>query len=465
MPAKPGVLLSVGAGGLIFIAAGLWLTQKQGSEASAIQVTAGQERLVTKDAGLVEAHNSPTIVQNPIDADALAVVNKVDRPSFSTSLHVSSDAGRTWTTVPFPAPPGEKRPYAPDLAWGPDGTLFMSFVTLFGPGNSPEAVWITSSDDGGRGWAQPRRVVGPEAFQVRLAIDDNTGELYLTWLQASKEAVKCINCFATTGLPILISRSSDGGGTWTDPVQVSSSGRERIGAPVAVVGPQGDVYVLYFDFKDDRVNWENLEGDYDGTYELVLASSGDGVFGWTEHVVEQTVVPDGRFLPYLPEFPSLAVDAEDGTLYAAWTDAGSGDDDVLVSRSTDSGDTWSNPVAVHGETTQRQYLPDVEVGTAGHVGVAYLDRSGDPDGVLTMPRFALSADSGGSWSSVVLSTEPFSSRLGPRSAVSQEVDQGTRLGLTIGTAQAFVAWTDSRRSDKTTGRLDVFFAPVSLEPG
>jgi hypothetical protein len=81
------------------------------------------------------------------------VVNRVDSPRFSCALHLSADAGATWRARAIPFPAGEEAPpwcFAPGAAFGADGTLYVSFVTLRGTGNVPNAVWITSSVDGGR---------------------------------------------------------------------------------------------------------------------------------------------------------------------------------------------------------------------------------------------------------------------------------------------------------------------------
>ncbi|MFN2388166.1 MAG: sialidase family protein [Actinomycetota bacterium] len=418
----------------------------------------GTDVAVTKGRHSLDAHNSPAIAQDPDDPDTLVVADKVDRPRFTAALHRSEDGGATWSEVDFPVPEGEDRPYAPELAWSGDGTLYLVFVTLTGPGNNPEAVWLSSSDDAGVTWGEPRSVLDEAyAFQVRVALAP-AGDLYLTWLQGSKEATGTLS-FIDTGLPILAARSEDGGETWSDPARVSSPARARVGAAVPVVGPGGDVYVLYYDFADDRFDWENLEGDvYSGTFELVLARSGPDAVAFEESVVEPAVEPYERFLVYLPKFPGVAVDSEDGAVYATWADAGAGDPDVFVRRSDDGGETWSEATRVHPGSAQSQYLPGIAVAD-GRVHVAYLDRRADRRDVRTGVYLATSTDRGRSWSSVPLARTTFSSDLGPEGAPG-EADQGTRLDLAATVDRAAVVWTDARRSSELTARLDVFFAAV-----
>jgi hypothetical protein len=427
-----------------------------------IAVRAGADRLLTVHAERLAAHDSPTIVRSPTEPSRLVVAEKVDRPAFAAALHVSGDGGRSWDDVRFPTPAGEDRPYAPDLAWAPDGRLFMSFVTLQGKGNSPGAVWVTQSRSGGRTWAAPRRVVGPNAFQVRLAVDPEGGDLFLTWLQASDAAVGCANCFGAVRLPILASRSADGGRTWSAPAQVSRSKRLRVGAPVPAVLPDGRLVVLYYDFKGDRVDWENLRrGPYRGTFELVMSRSRRRGTSFEETVVEPRVVPRGRFLVYLPRFPALAADPERGTLYAAWPDARAGTRDILLRRSEDDGSSWSQPRRIGPASPGGQSLPRLAVAPGGRVDLAYLEGSGDDRGATTRARFATSFDQGRSWSSLALSSRVFDAAVGPEGAPGV-TDQGTRVGLVSSDPDAFAVWTDARRGTPVTGKLDIFFAPVAI---
>lgn len=139
------------------------------------------------DPGNINANNSPALARNPRRPQELAIVNRIDTPSYSCALDVSGDGGATWSPVPVPIPAGEAPEcYAPDVTYAADGILYMSYLTLRGAGNVPHAVWLVRSSDGGRSWSAPRLTLGPLAFQVRLASDPaRPRRLYLTWLQAS----------------------------------------------------------------------------------------------------------------------------------------------------------------------------------------------------------------------------------------------------------------------------------------
>lgn len=144
------------------------------------------------DLRVIDANNSPTLIRNPARPNNLVVANRVDTPMFSCALHLSLDGGATWDKTSIPFPEGEELPprcYAPDVTFDVDGTLYVSFVTLVGIGNTPNAGWLATSDDGGRSLGSPSRIepLSPLAFQIRLTADPTRkGRLYLSWLQVGQ---------------------------------------------------------------------------------------------------------------------------------------------------------------------------------------------------------------------------------------------------------------------------------------
>jgi len=210
------VLLAAGAA--LFFAA-LTLATDAGIEATTSPVAVNGGAV---NPGNISANNSPALARNPVDPANLVVANRIDLPRYSCSLHASFNGGASWEDIAVPFPAGEEDPprcYAPDVAYAPDGTLHMSFVTLQGIGNVPNAVWMVSSKDGGRTISPPVKAAGRLAFQVQLTADaGQANRLYLTWLQA--EATGTL-LFPNTGNPIVTSTSIDGGATWSAPKPVS----------------------------------------------------------------------------------------------------------------------------------------------------------------------------------------------------------------------------------------------------
>jgi hypothetical protein len=434
----------------------------------------GGDRPVNAGAGDesdISAHNSPTLARNPRDARNLVVTSRIDSPDFSCAVHVSFDGGRAWARTRVPLPRGSGRVcFAPDAAFGADGVLHVSYVTLQGAGNRPKAVWVASSRNGGRTLVAPRRVAGPLAFQVRIAADPrNSRRLYATWLQARDVGLLK---FTGPGNPVLASRSDDGGATWSEPVQVNSSARGRVLAPSAVVGPRGELYVLFLDAGDDRLDYEGgHRGDggppYAGRYALVLARSLDRGASWEESVVDDRVVPTRRFIAFLPPFPSLAVDRASGRLYVAFEDARLGAPDVYVWSLARGSGRWSAPVRVN-DTPRRdrtwQYLPALAVAAGGRLDVVYYDRRlGGRANLRNEVALQSSHDGGATFGPhLTLTNRSFDARIGAGSEQGLP-DLGSRLALASDGNGATAVWTDTRAGTDASHKQDLFSARVNFD--
>jgi hypothetical protein len=415
----------------------------------------------------ISAHNSPTLVRSPVDGRKLAVANRIDTPRFSCALHVSQDGGGSWRQTPIPAPGGEEsKCFAPDVAFGADGTLYLVFVTLKGRANVPNAVWLSRSRDGGRTLSKPAKALGPLSFQVRLAADPTAPRrLYLTWLEASGVG---LYRFTEPGNPIRLARSDDGGESWGTPVTVNSPSRQRVVAPSLAVSTGDQLSVLYLDLVDDRLDYEGGHEGRGGTpypdpWRLVLARSEDRGETWSESVVEERLFPTERILAFLPPFPSLAVDGE--RVYAAFHDRRLGDADVFLWASGDGGKSFGEPLRVN-DTPKRdrtaQYLPRLALAGDGRLDVLYYDRRSDKRNRGTEVSLQSSFDNGESFTrSVRLSERPFDSRVG-FGAERGMPDLGSRLGLISDDERALAVWTDTRAGTEASRKQDLARALVGF---
>jgi hypothetical protein len=425
--------------------------------------------------GPIDVRNSPTIARNPTRGANLVTTYRMDRPGFSAGLSWTGDGGRTWaqTVLPLPddvprcaaSPKGEPCPFAPDAAFGADGTLYVVYVALRGAGNDPGSLWLSTSTDGGRTLAPPAQVSGELAFQARLAVDPK-GPVYVTWLQGFGTGTLSF----TEPNPFVVAvRTNDKGRTFTPQARVSDPARARIGGPSPVVDAKGRLHVLYTDYKENRRDFSALPGPpAEAPFALVLSTSTDGgaTFG-RDREVEPGVTVLRRFLIYLPEFPQIAA-GPGNDLYVTWADGRSGDEDVLLRRSRDAGTTWSDPVKVNdnpaGDGTA-QFLPKVDVAPGGRVDVVFLDGRNDRSKKLLDAYLATSADGGRHFRNVRLSGQPFDSTVGPTFGPDYGTDFGTKLGLTSGGGKAYAVWTDTHLGSPATGRQDVDFASVDLGQG
>jgi hypothetical protein len=342
-------------------------------------------------------------------------------------------------------------------------------VTLRGRANAPNAAWLAKSTDKGATFSKPVKVLRKRLpFQVRLATDPSDPKrLYMTWLQASQVG---LYRFSEPGNPINAIRSGDGGKTWEAPTQVSSAARQRVIAPSPVVGPKGELNVLYLDIGDDVLDYEGAHqgrgGPPDkGPWQLVLARSTDRGSTWKESLVEKGLVPSERFIVFTPPFPSLAVDQDSGRVYVGFQDQRLGDQDAWVWSSSNGSGDWEGPARVN-DTPKRdktsQYLPKLSVAPDGRLDVVYYDRRADRANVKNEVSLQSSADDGKSFSPRTrLSNKAFSSKIGSGSERDLP-DLGSRLGLISTDSRAFAVWTDTRAGTPTSNKQDIARAVVAI---
>ncbi|MBA3300034.1 MAG: exo-alpha-sialidase, partial [Thermoleophilaceae bacterium] len=416
------------------------------------------------------SHNSPTLARNPVRAANVVISNRIDTPQFACDLQVSFDGGAKWTQTPIPLPKGEEpKCFAPDAAFAPDGTLYLSFATLKGRGNVPNAVWTVRSTDGGRTLSEPVKAGGGLRFQVRLAVDPaNPRRIYLTWVKAADVGFLK---FTETGNPIQSIRSDDGGATWRQPVRVSSPARARAVAPVPAVGPKGELYVLYLDLEEDRLDYEGGHqgkggAPYQGDFRLVLARSRDQGSTWAESVVGDGIKPIHRFVVLFPPYPALAVDRRSGRIYAAFHDARLGDPDVSVwSLPAGPKKKWQGPTRVNDTPRHDgtwQYLPQLAVAPNGRLDVLYYDRRSDRENVMNHVSLQSSFDSGKSFiPSTRLSSQPFDSRIG-FGGKNGLPDLGSRLALLPDRQRTLAVWSDTRAGTRASNKQDLSRAVVAF---
>ena len=434
-----------------------------------------QGNVLVNREGIIDVSNSPTVAYNPAREDNVVVTYRKDRPGYDALISYSFNGGESWeqSVLPLPqgitgctASQGAPCPFAPDIAFAPDGTLYVTYVNLVGNGNRPDNLWMSTSTDGGRTLSLPTRIAGPLTFQQRVTVDPN-GPLYVTYVQATEVGFLR---FADPPPRIVTVRSDDGGKTFGAPVPVSDPNRPRVLAPSPVIDRDGQLIVMYQDMKGNRRDYEYQEGPpAELPVSLVLTRSTDGGRTFAPgQEFETDILLTRRFLPFLPEIPQLAI-GSNGTLYATWADGRNGDDDVFLRKSTNGGQSWTAPVKVNdnGPDGTAQFLPKVAVGPGERVSVIFLDGRNDPDQRTDLEAWlATSTDGGRSFDNIRLSTKPFDGEnVGPTFGDLYGIDFGTRLGLAHGGGKVYASWVDTSAGTPATGRQDVNFAVVDLPSG
>lgn len=456
-----GVVLMIGA------AAGYWLA----SNPSPAAINATAPSLVTNARGAaatIAAHNSPAVAVDPADPNHVVLAERIDRPRFGCMVHMSTDAGLSWSESAVTLPSGQDTCYIPDVVFDRE-TVFLVFLTLnthpkdpLSGGNDPNGMWLASSRDGGRTFGVPADLHGHDNLQPRLAVDSHDGRLYLLYVKGSPFQNETPLGLGPPPNPIMVTSSTDGGDTFSAPVQVSDPARVRVAAPTPLVTSTGALAVLYEDYRDDFDDYNNKATPFNGTHTLVMALSSDYGATFRQSVVEPAQVRPHRFLIYLPPFPALAADPNGRTLYAAWSDARDGAPDVLFRRSSDQGRTWGPPLKLNrrGSEPSSFELPALAA-TSSRVEAIFFALTG------THPRgqvdYTFSTDAGSNFSVPASISSRFDGTVGVPSARDiGSVDLGSRLALIpLGsTGRTLAAWSDSSRGTANTGRTDIFAAQV-----
>ena len=459
-----GMPLLAGAAALALVAVALLIWMLAG-RSTALQVTSNTLLGGSGANAIVQANDSPTVVRNPTNEQNVVVTTRIDRPGYSTDVHWSKDGGQSWTTSSLPLPAGRDRPYGPDAAFASDGTLYVSYVNLEGSGNDPQELWLARSTDGGASFQGPYPITGRYAFQARLAVD-SSGAIYVTYLHATQ--VGLLTIIPPAG--IVMQKSTDRGQTFSSPVAVSDPQRQRVGAATPVVDSNGNISVMYEDYKGDARDFLNLPGPaWESPFALVLARSTNHGQSFSQgQEIDSGLLPSGRFLVYLPPIPSIAA-GPNGTLYVTWADARTGADRVYLRKSTDSGATWGSALAVTSSVSDKTvsaWLPAVSVAPNGRVDLVYYQGHRDTGDNLIRAYVATSSDGGSSFTASPASLVAFNSAIGPQTGPAYlPPDLGSKLGIDSDNSSTVAAWTDTRQGTTDTGRQDIGVAPVTAGSG
>src|SRR2546426_5639828 len=196
------------------------------------KIAVGRNVFVTPP-GIIDAYSTPTIAVTPRWPDNEIAVFRKDAPRLSAQLGWSTDRNKTWHTTALPLPPGDDRPFFPDAAFGPDGTLYVTYVNLTGTGNTPANLFVAHSADGGRTLSEPILVASGLTFQPRIAVGPD-GVVHIVWLQVTRNGTTSL---ANASEQVVAARSTDRGLTWSAPVGVSAPVDHLVGvASPAVAG-------------------------------------------------------------------------------------------------------------------------------------------------------------------------------------------------------------------------------------
>lgn len=384
---------------ITFIFLLLWLNQQSFSQFQNIRV----------DGPLSNQPEEVTIAINPSNPQILAAGANINH------FYWSYDGGMSW---------GEKRLTSSFGVWGDPCVVFDDLGYLyFGhlsnppfPGYWIDRIVVQRSTDFGQTWNDGAGVgfINPknqdkEWLGVDMHSPNYKGNIYMTWTEFDTYG----SASQDDSSRIKFSRSTDRGMTWSESVTISDvSGNcidsdNTVEGAVPCVGPNGEVYV----------SWAGPLG-------ILFDRSLNGGETWGEDIFVSDMPGGWDFdIPGIYRangFPVTACDTSSGSpfngnIYINWSDQRNGvnNTDIFFVRSTDGGDTWSEPLRVNDDnSTRHQFFNWMTIDqTNGAIYVVFYDRRNTTN-VATDVYVARSTDGGYSFENFKVSQSSFTPNSG-----------------------------------------------------
>jgi hypothetical protein len=373
-------------------------------------------------------------------------------------LFFSTNGGATWNRRAVNGDGfGAGFRFDPSVAFDANGNLFVAYAVDPNAGG-PRRLIVARSGDGGNSFSHFFVVQAESGVDNWHIATGKSGPgnapqaVYITYTRNLGDGQH----IAVSGLRFGVD------GAFTAPVNINSAANPNavLNAGPAV-GPNGELYVTWNNFSQGRIYADRkLNGLFGsgGFAGNVLVRQ----LHFTGNRVTTPATPRRGFSAY----PSIAVDRSggpfNGRVYIAFTDRFNGDDfDIFLTTSTNQGANWSalgTVGNVEGASSTDFFATAAVDPNTGAVGVLYYTTDGAPDNTQINARLAESTDGGSTFVKTNVTTQ--TSREGSASNGNEFLDY-FGLDARNGTLQAF--WADNRGPSQGTfsGNIHAFSASAS----
>jgi hypothetical protein len=407
------------------------------------------------------AQNETTIAINPEDDQRLIASANDYRCNLCPYVYLSTNGGANWTNYPVAGASSSLLYGDPAMAFGAGGNAYFGYLGYAGTLCSGQGgMYVSRSTDAGASFSPPTQLAANNpggAYAILqdkefVAVDNvsgspNNGNVYEGWTRYAFQAgANCGMASSQVDASVILSRSTDHGLSWSVPITASPPISNNNSATLPAVGRHGEVYLYYVGAQtQSQLNYDSV----------LFSRSTDGgqTFPFFTHIASMVDLPSP--LPHTSfrdnGFGALAVDQQvDGYLYAVWGDYRTGDADILFSRSTDNGATWSAPLRVNDDPVgngKDQFFPWIATAPDGRVHISWFDRREDPNDANYKEYYTDSLDRGLTFEpNVAVSTAP--------SVPGNSTFIGDYSGIAASTGVVIPIWTDIRAG----GNQDAYIA-------
>jgi len=375
------------------------------------------------DTGSISSNETTASASDANPSDIIAGWNDY-RPdgTIRSGFALSLDGGQTWASFIL-RPPAQNRT-----------SVEGDPMTAFDPRTG--AIWAGAIAFAGNGGLYvARKDVGDANFQPSVLA--RAGFVDKCWMAAGIRPGNPNSTRLYIAYNEGIIWSDDMGQTWTSPRGLGSG----IGY-LPRVGPNGEIYVAYWDFGAGNRLARSLDGGT--TFSTHTIATRMDVWG----------TQDGSRFPgnfRVPPLVTLDVDENTGHLYATYFDTtnivnGQRNVDIYFTKSTNQGTTWSTPVVINGDNDPPgdQFFSWIESDSAGRLHVVCLDsrhtvQNDNQSNGFFDAYYLVSEDDGATWQEFRLTPSPWNSA---NTGIGGFI--GDYLGMAVGGDTVYPVYPDTR---------------------
>lgn len=391
------------------------------------------------------------LVKHPTNANIMfGGANTTVSGTYGQGGYWTTDGGVTWAGNNLLSPFTQS-------SSDPGPTIDKNGVIIFTTLDVPGMVAAYSTNNG-TSWSSRITIQSGSVDKNFAGTDDAPsssyyGRSYCVWSN-----------FALGQPPIMVSYTTNGGVSWSAPLQINTSvsGHYSQGCDIAC-GPNGEVYVCWAAPLSSGAFTEDFLG---------FAKSTNGGVSWTvtDNAYDMNGIRSTSFNGWgvrVNSFPRIAVDrsggSRNGWIYVVSTDrnlAPSGTDaDVILHYSSNGGTSWSSGIRVNTDALNNgkvQFFPAISVDNQGGVNVVFYDNRNYPSVGDSCETFlARSVDGGTTWTNFVVSDH----RWKVKGEAGLGNYMGDYIGITSGNNKVWPFWFDDK-----TGSMQAWTCQVTLDP-